>query len=156
MEGAKDVREATLTNVGSIRRDLEATLPGLLAAADAQPGSVATALPVERNLGALYDVLLRVTVVAEPAAPMEQTSALEHAMKSLEGARRELSDQLQSSAEAQEQKAVAMQKALNAVPPPPVAVAAVGSAPCPAVSAPTKRKKPVVKQAPAAAGKSGN
>jgi hypothetical protein len=145
-KAARDVRDATAANVGSLRRDLTATLPGLIGAADAAPDSVSAMLPLSRNLGALYDVLLRVTVVAESAAPREQTVALEQAMTSVEGARRTLADRLQSAASAEEQRVSELQKAV-------VAAKAVAVAPCPPLpAAPVKtatparrKKKPVAK-----------
>lgn len=147
----KVVRDSTVANVGSIRRDIDATLPGLLAAADGQPDAVSAMLPVAQNLGALYDVLLRVTVVADAAAPQDQTSALEHSMTSLEGVRRQLGERLQRTAEAQEKKAAGLQKALSAAQAAPAVAAAPAAAPCPA-AAPAK-KKPAKKPAAPATGK---
>ena len=133
-----------MNNLGSIHRDLETTLPGLLATADG--GSVAALVPVSQNLGALYDVLLRVTVVAESSAPSEQTAALEQALTSLEGARRSFTERLQSTAEAQERRVAELQTALSARPAP--AVVASAPAPCKPAPAAKARKKP--------AGSSGN
>ncbi|HEV2620142.1 MAG TPA: hypothetical protein VGU23_09430, partial [Acidobacteriaceae bacterium] len=47
-------------DVGSIERDLDATLPPLLADADAGRSSTAQLLPAYRNVEALYDVVVRV------------------------------------------------------------------------------------------------
>ncbi len=139
-KASKALKETTTNNLGSIHRDLETTLPGLLATADAAPGSVAGLVPVSQNLGALYDVLLRVTVVAESSAPAEQTAALEQALTSLEGARRSFTERLQSTAEAQERRATELQTALSARPAP--AEAAAAPAPCKPVPTPKTRKKP--------------
>ena len=135
---SKDVRQATIANVASIRKDLDATLPGLLTTADASPSTISALLPVSRNLGALYDVVLRVTVIAESAAPQDQTGALEQAMTELEGARRDLSDRLQSTAASQEQRMQSLQKSL-AERPAPTAVAP--PVPTPAAPAPVIRPK---------------
>jgi hypothetical protein len=146
---SKALREATVANVGSIRRDLDSTLPGLLATADAAPNSVAGTLPVSRNLGALYDVLLRVTVIADSSAPPEQAAALAQSMTSLEGARRALDERLQSGAVVQEQRVVDLQKTLASRPATvtPVQAAPV-AVPCkPAVRA---KRKTAPKTAPAA------
>jgi hypothetical protein len=150
---ARDMREATQANVESIRRDVDGTLPGLLATADAAPGAVSGMLPVSRNLSALYDVVLRVTVVAESSAPVEQVTALEQAMKSLEGARRAFEDRLQSASLAEEAQVRDLRKTVNVqaaavTPCPPV------PAPKPAVSPAKRKKKPAVKPktAPAANG----
>jgi hypothetical protein len=153
---SREMRDATSTNVDSMRRDLTATLPGLMTAADAAPDSVAAMLPLSRNLGALYDVLLRVTVVAESGAPREQTAALEQAMTSVEGARRTLANRLESVAGAQEQrvrdlqKAVVAAKAVAVAPCPPVAVPPKAAAKTGAKRTAHKKKKPVPSGTPAA------
>jgi hypothetical protein len=141
----KPVRDTTGTNLNSIKRDIAETMPGLLSAADAAPKSVAALLPVERNLSALYDVVLRVTVVAEAAAPPDQADALESAMTSLDSGRRSFADDLQAVADAQERDVAELQKALSPPPsptPPPLV--------CPPPPAPTKKKKSAPKPAPAA------
>ena len=143
----KALKETTTNNLGSIHRDLETSLAGLLATADAAPGSVAGLVPVSQNLGALYDVLLRVTVVAESSAPAEQTTALEQALTSLEGARRSFTERLQSTAAAEEQRLTELQASLNARP-----VAAVAAS----VPAPCKSAPPVGKTKKKPAGSSGN
>ena len=147
-KAAKPVREATLTNVASIHHDLDDTLPGLLATADASPGSLSAVLPLQRNLGALYDVVLRVTVIAESSAPQEQTAALEQAMTSLEGARRTLSDRVQTTALAQEQQVKDLQKTIAAAKAQAAAVPATPAAKdtSAAAKAKAKKKKPVVTQ----------
>ncbi len=145
-KASKALKETTTNNLGSIHRDLETTLPGLLVAADGAPGSVAGLVPVSQNLGALYDVLLRVTVVAESSAPPEQTEALEQALTSLEGARRSFTERLQGMAEAQEHRLTELQTALRSRPAP--AVVASAPAPCKPVPGAKAKKKP--------AGGSGN
>lgn len=112
------VRDEAQSNLGSIQRDVQSTLPTLLTAADAAPTSAAKALPVYRNVEALYDVLLRVDTTARLAAPSDQTSALDQALTRLDGSRRALGDQLQQTAAAQETQVVNLQAALKAVPPP--------------------------------------
>lgn len=96
------VREETNGNIGSITRDLDGTLPPLLATADAAPASVAHSMPVFRNVDALYDVLLRVVETADLSAPENDTNTLHQALASLDDARRTLGDTIQSSAVAQE------------------------------------------------------
>jgi hypothetical protein len=148
-KASKEVKATTADNIGSIRRDVEGTLPGLVTAADAAPGSLSAMLLLSRNVGALYDVVLRVTVIAESAAPADQADALEKSLSGLEGARRTLADRQQQMAAAQEARLGDLQKQWNARPAvaaacPPVAV------PVPEKSASTtaaKRKKKVVKPA---------
>lgn len=98
------VRTDAGNNLGSIRRDLDGTLPGLLATADAAPGLVSKNLPVFRNLDALYDVLLRVVESADLAAPEEEAAGLNRALSGLEDARRALGDNLQASAVSMENR----------------------------------------------------
>ena len=149
---SRNVREATATNIGSIRHDLDATLPGLISTADASPGSISAMLPLTRNLGALYDVVLRVAVIAESGAPQEQLGALEQAMTSLEGARRGLGDRLQNVVEAQEQQISDLQKAL-AARPAPVATPAPTAVPVTPAVHPKRKKKPAAKPATTPASK---
>jgi hypothetical protein len=131
------VRLETDGNIASVRRDLDTTLPPLLATADAAPDSVAQVLPAYRNIDALYDVLLRISAVARLSAPSPQSDALEQAMSSLESSRRTLGDQLQSSALNQDRNVRTLQASLRATPP-----AAPAPAPCPPPPAPATKRKP--------------
>jgi len=149
----KGVRDVTAGNVNSIGKDVDSTLPMLLATADASPNSVAGLLPVSRNMAALYDVLLRVTVVAETSAPRDQADALEQAMASLEGTRHTFDDQVQGAAVAREQRVIDLQKALNARPP--LVVAPAPPPPATAVTHPKKKKRPVAKTPPVPAKAAG-
>lgn len=145
---SREVKAATTDNIGSIRKDVEGTLPGLVTAADAAPGSLTAMLPLSRNVGALYDVVLRVTVIAESGAPGDQAQALEKALNGLESARRSLADHLQQMAASDEARAGDLQKQLNArttvaaVCPP-----AAGATPVKAAADPEKRKKKVARPA---------
>ena len=128
------VRDETDNNIASVRRDLDSTLPPLLATADAAPDSVTQILPVYRNIEALYDVLLRVSAVARLAAPSQQSESLDQAMSSLESSRRALGDQIQSAALTQDRTVHDLQATLRAVPPP-----APAPKPCPPSPAPAKK-----------------
>ena len=131
------------SNVQSMERDLEGTLPGLLQTADAAPGVVSKNLPVFRNTDALYDVLLRVVASADLFAPPSEVNTLHAAMFSLENARRTLGDTLQSSAATQEEQNSRLQAQLQARPPAPAAASVVDDGTKPAV--PIRRKKAVAK-----------
>jgi hypothetical protein len=133
------VRDEAQNNLRSIARDVQTTLPPLLAVADAAPDSAAKALPAYRNIEALYDVLLRLNAAGELAAPRDQASALEQALANLNDGRRALGDQLQRDADAQERQVVRLQAAMKAVPPPAPPPAPVVCPPAPV------KKKPVVK-----------
>jgi hypothetical protein len=149
-----EVRRETAANISSIRNDLETTLPPLLTAADGAPVSVARALPAFRNIEALYDVLLRVTGVANLSAPSQQSMALEQARASLEDGRRTFGDRLQSAALAQDQQLHSLEATVRAAPPAPASPPA-----CPPPPSAKKRRthrKPATKPVPAAANsKSG-
>jgi hypothetical protein len=129
------IRDEAQSNLGSVQRDLQATLPGLLTAADAAPGSASKVLPVYRNVEALYDVMLRLDAAARLAAPSDQMSALDQAVARLDEGRRALGDQLQSNAEAQETRVVRLEAALKAVPPPQPPPPAPAPVKCPVTPA---------------------
>lgn len=138
------VRDETDANLTSMRRDLEATLPPLLAAADGAPGSVARMVPVFRNIGALYDVLLRVVEAARLSAPSQQSTALMQAMSSLDDGRRALGERMQSVAVGQEKQIGDLQAAVRAIPP---AVVCAPAATTPAHPATKRKPKPAAKPA---------
>jgi hypothetical protein len=140
------VRSEAATNVASLQKDLQETLPVLLAAADAEPQSMSKTLPVSRNLDALYDVLLRVVDGARVVAPGDQVDQLIQAMASVEKARLALNDQLQQLATGQEKQVVdlmaAVVKAQTQTPPAPIC-------PKPPPAPTPTAKKRVVKKKPA-------
>jgi hypothetical protein len=141
------VRDEAGDHIRAILKDLQMTLPSLLNAADAAPGTLSKELPVSHNINALYDVLLRVVYAARVSAPPEQLAPLEQALVGLSNARLALDDRLQGSAAAVEkqvgdlQSTVKTQAAKLLVPPAPVIV------PCPP---PPPVKKPRKKPTPPA------
>jgi len=139
------IRQETGSNIDSIHRDIQTTLPQLLATADAAPNSVSQLLPAYRNVEALYDVLLRVAQVANLAAPNQQSAAIDHARASLENARRSLGDHLNSAALAQDQQIHNLQVALHAVPPTPAPI--VCATPAPVKKPKRRHRKPAAKPA---------
>ena len=141
-KGPAAVRSDEDANLASIRKDMETTLPPLLAAADAAPDSAAKTLPAYRNVEALYDVLLRVAAAGRLAAPADQSSALDQALARLDDGRRALGDRLQEDAKAQEKRVGDLQAALKAIPPPAPPPAPVV---CPALPPVKKKAKPAVK-----------
>ena len=86
------VRSAAQEDVDSIQRALSQTLPGLLGPADATPESVPPLFAVYRNVDALYDVLLRVSDVANLAAPSDDADAITTSLQELQSARARLGD----------------------------------------------------------------
>jgi hypothetical protein len=134
------VRDEAATNLNSIQRDLQSTLPPLLAQADAAPETLSKVLPVSRNIDALYDVLLRVVDGARIAANSDQFSQLQSAMSGLDKGRRSLNDELQSAAAAQEKRIGDLQLALKSQPVPVCPVVAPPP-PQPPAKKPTPKKK---------------
>jgi hypothetical protein len=126
------VRDEADQNINSIQRDLNGTLAGLLQQADNAPGSVPAAFAVYRNIDALYDTLLRVVETAELAAPDNEESQLESALRSLEGARGSLGDSIQNGALSQQTEVVRLRAAIvaaQAAPKAPVKTVVVNDGP---------------------------
>lgn len=134
------VKDETTANLGSIKRDVEGTLPGLLTAADAAPDTVSKVFPAYRNVDALYDVMLRVSAVGRLSAPVPESAALTDALTSLDAGRRALADRMQEGAVAGEKQVVDLQAALKAAP------AAAPAPVCPTVAPAAPAKKPTTKK----------
>lgn len=120
-KGSGAIKSEADGNLHSVQRDIDETLPGLVRAADAAPDSIAKTVPVYRNVDALYDVMLRLDAAGRIAAPKDQVGALDDALASIAKARTALGDQLQASAESQEQRIMRLQQAANRPAPPPPA-----------------------------------
>ena len=125
-------------NLHSVQRDMDETLPALVQAADAAPDSTSKALPVFRNVDALYDVMLRLDAAGRLAAPKDEIGALDDALASIAKARNVIGDQLQANAVAQERRMVQLQQAA-AHPAPAPAPAPVQCTPPPPTT--TKKKR---------------
>jgi hypothetical protein len=143
---AGPIKDETAANIGSIQRDVDSTLPGLLAAADGAPDSVSKVFPAYRNVDALYDVLLRVTAVGRMSAPAPESAALSQALASLDDGRRALADRMQDGAATGEKQVIDLRAQLKALPAPAPAPV------CPTVPA-TPAKKPAKKPAAKPAAK---
>jgi hypothetical protein len=144
-----DIRAATQQDIASMQKDLNTTLPPLLAQADSAgtangPAALAPAFAVFRNLDALYDVLLRVTETAGLAGSAADSSNLEDARAGLEDGRKKLGDWLLQAIGAQDAQVVRLQ-----APAAPHAAAPAATAPNkivvndgPDTSKPHKKKPP--------------
>jgi hypothetical protein len=116
-----DIRATTQQDINSMQRDLNATLPGLMAQADTAasangPAALAPAFAVFRNLDALYDVLLRVTETAGLAGSSSDASSLEDARAGLEDGRAKLGGWLLLAIGAQDAQLVHLQAPAAARP----------------------------------------
>jgi len=140
------VRDEASANIAAILKDLQKSLPPLIATADTQPETLSKVLPMAKNVAALYDVLLRVNEAARVSAPGDQVAQLEQTLERLRKARLVMDDHLQDLAAALEkqlgdlQAAVKAQAAIRcpAVPPPTVPV-------CTPPAARKVKKKPAAK-----------
>ena len=136
-----------------MQRDLSATLPGLMSTAESAPvtnGSPALAptFAVFRNLDALYDVLLRVSEVANVGAPAVDASSLESARASLESGRGRLGTwllQAIGTRDAQLAQAAAAAVRPPAAPAAPPSKIVVEDGP---VNPKPRKKKPAAAPAP--------
>ena len=137
-----ELRDAADGDIRSIERDFRETLPPLLATADSEPGSVAKVLPAMRNVDALYDVALRVAATGRLTAPAAQSAALDKALLGLADARKQVGDQLQQAAVAEETRVSELQTSLKA------SQAAVAAAQAPAPIQPTVKPVAKVKKKP--------
>lgn len=152
---SRGVRDETDSNLRSIERDLQTTLPPLLQTADAAPASIAASFTVLRNLDALVAVLLRVTLTARGTAPQSEAEALKNSLGILEGARRSLGDQIEQLATAQEKQIADLQttlrtQAASLAAAKPAEVAPKLPAPVPPAK-PKRPRKAVAKPKPAPA-----
>lgn len=100
------IRDEANQNISQIMRDVQENLPPLVRDADAAPGSVSKMLPVSRNIGALYDVMLRVVEASRVVAPDDQVTQLQQALVTLGNARLTLIDREQASADALEKQMI--------------------------------------------------
>ena len=143
------VKDEAQGNIGSMNRDLESTLPGLLAQADAAPGAVPASFAVYRNLDALYEVLLRVSGTAELAASEEEAANVAHSLLTLDAARRALGDLILASSRQQQ---LVLEQARQPAPAttlahPPAPTAVVNDGPDAASITPHRKAKPKAKAA---------
>ena len=140
-----EVRGATQQNVDSIQRDLNNTLPGLLTTADAAPGSVSAVFPVYRNIDALYDVLLRVSLTAMLAAPENEANSINDALSKLESGRSDLGNSILNNSKSNEAEVVKLRASIQqavtvqAATPPKTTIVNDGPA---ATTTVKKKKKP--------------
>ena len=122
-----ETRAAVQQDIGSMQRDLNATLPGLVAQVEANPAALSPAFAVFRNLDALYDVLLRVTETAALAGSGSDAGSLEDARAGLEDGRGKLGAWLLQSIGAQDAQIARLQAAAAsrpaaAAPAPPAKI----------------------------------
>jgi hypothetical protein len=142
-----DIRATTQQDINSMQRDLNTTLPGLMAQADTAasngPAALSPAFAVYRNLDALYDVMLRVTETAGLAGSSSDASSLEEARAGLDSGRANLGNWLLQAIGAQDAQ-VAHAQATVVKPPaaPPPAPTKIVVNDGPDTTKPHKKKPP--------------
>ena len=109
-----DVKDTTASDIQSIHRDINETLPGLVSQAQASPNAIGPVFAVFRNVDALYDVLLRVAETATLAGSQQEAARLEQARADLQTRRGQLGNALFSSATAQDANVMQLQTSLDA------------------------------------------
>ncbi len=153
-KGSGQSKQEVDANLASIQKDLQTTLPGLLRTADAAPLSISASLPVLLNMDALYSVLLRVSISGKMDAPRDQSQAIDGALASLDGARRDMGERINKLATSNEkQLAVAQQMLQQQAAALAQAQQAAQAAPATPVKTTAKKKKSATaakKPAPAA------
>jgi hypothetical protein len=135
-----DVRQTTQSDVDSMQRDLNNTLPPLVTQAKANPAQLAPVFSVYRNVDALYDVLLRVSETAQLAGAANDIRVLEEQRAALESSRTQLGTALLQSAQAQDAEVTRLRTAGS--PPPaatPAAKTVVDDGPTTRAKASTKK-----------------
>jgi hypothetical protein len=142
-----DIRATTQQDINSMQRDLNTSLPDLMAQADAAaangPTALSPAFAVFRNLDALYDVLLRVTETAGMAGSSSDASSLDEARAGLEDGRAKLGTWLLQAIGAQDAQIAKTQATVArppAAPPPPPTRIVVNDGPD--TTKPHKKKPP--------------
>lgn len=139
-----DVRSQAQSDVDSMQRDLNATLPDLLSQAKAASTLVAPSFAVYRNVDALYDVLLRVTETATLAGAQD-AKGLEQSRAMLEQGRSQLGAALLQASQAQDAEVARLRTAAAtaaaAAPQAAPSKTVVDDGPASAKPKPAKRKK---------------
>jgi hypothetical protein len=108
-----DVKETTASDIQSIQKDINGTLPALVSQSQAAPSAIGPAFAVFRNIDALYDVLLRVTETATLAGSQQEATRLEQVRSDLQTRRSQLGNALLASATAQDASVVQLRTSLD-------------------------------------------
>jgi hypothetical protein len=136
------VRDEAENNIDAIQHYMQGTMPQLMKAGDAAPGTLSKVLPISRNVDALYNVLIHVVEGARVSAPGDQVAQLQQALADLEKARVTFGNQLQQTADVQEKQMVELRTTVQTQAVSLKAAATPPPAPkCPVPPAPAKKKK---------------
>lgn len=100
------------SDADSIQQDLSHQLPALFQQAEASPADLAPQMQVMRNVDALYDVLVRLTMAADLTEKKTDAALLDSALQQLEAARKGAYDRLMQNASSQNQQIVRLKEQL--------------------------------------------
>ncbi len=95
-------KSQTRDNIAAIQKNLQAALPGLVQAAQANPASVGAAVKLYRNVNVVYDVLASVAESAGAFGAKEDYQALGSDLANLDNIRRNMGHQVEQMASAQD------------------------------------------------------
>jgi hypothetical protein len=144
-----NTKKQALSNVDSIRRNLQSALPEIIGQLRNAPEDMPGTFKLYRNLDALYDVLGSVAESAGAFGPKDDFQGLSNDLNSFEATRRQLAERMANLAASKEQEITRLradlktaQAAIPATPPKKVVVDDNEPAKKPAV-----KKKPVKKPA---------
>jgi hypothetical protein len=139
------VKAQSKANAESLQRNLTAALPTLIQAVRANPNSLAASVKLYRNLNAVYDVLESFSESTGAFGSKEDYDALARDTSNLDNLRRNIADQVEQMATAQDaqlarlnQQIQAQQQQAAAAPPKKVVVD--DNAPAKKSSTSTKKK----------------
>jgi hypothetical protein len=136
------------SNAESVQRNMTSALPGIVQQVRANPGSVAAAFKLYRNLNALYDVMSSLTEWAGAFGSKEEYQALASDTASLDKLRRSLADQVEAMAASRDTEVAQLQTrvrqvgATSAAPPKKIVVDENEPAKKPAKKSTPKKKTP--------------
>jgi hypothetical protein len=141
-----DTKQQTSNDVESIRRNLQAALPGILSDLKNSPESTPLTFKLYRNLDALYDVTSSVLESAAAFGSHDEFQSLNRDLESLEHSRRAFADRMDKIATAKETEIGQLRTALESAraETPPKKTVVDDTAPAPEKK-PAARKKPAQK-----------
>jgi ABC-type transporter Mla subunit MlaD len=154
-----NVKDQTRGNIESLQKNLTAALPGLMEQVQTNPSHVGAVVKLYRNLNVVYDVLSSVAESTGAFGAKDDYQALATDVANLDTVRRNIADQLEQMASAQDaayaqlvnQARAQQQAAATAAPPTKVIVD--DEAPVKKTTA-KKKKKPAPSAAAAETPKS--
>ncbi|MGC1871013.1 MAG: hypothetical protein WA700_08650 [Acidobacteriaceae bacterium] len=112
---SKSWKEQLQGDADSITNDLSHQLPGLLQQAQTTPNALDAQMRVMQNVGALYDVLVRLTLAADLTEKKSDAALLDSALERLEAARKSATAQLMAAAAQQHQQMADLQARVEAI-----------------------------------------